>query len=106
MSPWAWLGLAGAAEVVWSQSIRPTEGFTRLGPTLLCLALTAAVVLPLERAMRDLPVGTAYVVFTGIGGLGAVVLGIARSGDPLTAGRVAGALLVVGGVATLRAAGG
>ena len=87
-------------------SIRPTEGFTRLGPTLLCLALTAAVVLPLERAMRELPVGTAYVVFTGIGGLGAVTLGVALSGDPLTLGRVAGALLVVAGVATLRAAGG
>ena len=105
MSPWAWLLCAGAAEVVWSQSIKPTEGFTRLGPTLLCLALTAAVVLPLERAMRELPVGTAYVVFTGIGGLGAVTLGIAFAGDPLTAGRIAGALLVVVGVATLRVAG-
>lgn len=104
MSPWAWLGLASAAEVVWSQSIKPTEGFTRLWPTLFCLALTAAVVLPLERAMRDLPVGTAYVVFTGIGGLGALSLGIAFSGDPLTLARIAGALLVVAGVATLRAA--
>ena len=105
MSPWAWIAVAGAAEVVWSQSIKPTEGFTRLWPTLLCLVLTAAVVLPLERAMRDLPVGTAYVVFTGIGGLGALTLGIAFSGDPLTAGRIAGALLVIAGVATLRAAG-
>ena len=54
--------------------------------------------------MRDLPVGTAYVAFTGIGGLGAVTLGIAFSGDPLTLARIAGALLVVAGVATLRAA--
>lgn len=106
MSPWAWIGIASAAEVVWSQSIKPTEGFTKLWPSLLCLVLTAAVVLPLERAMRDLPVGTAYVVFTGIGGLGALTLGVAFSGDPLTLARVGGAMLVVAGVATLRAAGG
>ena len=105
MSPWAWLLLAGAAEVAWSQSIRPTDGFTRLGPTLLCLALAVAAIYPLTRAMEHLPVGTAYVVFTGIGGVGAVALGVLAGGDPLTAPRVLGALLVVTGVATLRAAG-
>lgn len=105
MSPWAWLGLASVAEVAWSQSIKPTDGFTRLWPTLLCLALIPAVMVPLERAMRDLPVGTAYVVFTGVGGIGAVTLGIVLAGDPLNAGRIAGALLVVVGVATLRVAG-
>lgn len=104
MTPWAWLLLAGALEVAWSQSIAPTDGFTRPGPTLLCLALAVAVIYPLTRAMQDLPVGTAYVVFTGIGGLGALALGVLLSGDPLTATRVCGGLLVVAGVATLRAA--
>ena len=56
--------------------------------------------------MRDLPVGTAYVVFTGIGGLGALILGVAICGDPLTLTRALGGLLVIAGVATLRAAGG
>ncbi|MBI5104337.1 MAG: hypothetical protein HZB46_05010 [Solirubrobacterales bacterium] len=106
MSPWAWLALAGAAEVAWSQSIRPTEGFTRLGPTVLCVVLALAAIYPLTRAMQGLPVGTAYVVFTGIGGLGAVALGVALAGDPLTLARAAGVALVVAGVATLRAAGG
>jgi quaternary ammonium compound-resistance protein SugE len=106
MSPWAWLALAGAAEVAWSQSIRPTDGFTRPGATLLCLALALAAIYPLTRAMRDLPVGTGYVVFTGIGGLGALALGVLAAGDPLTAPRVLGGLLIVAGVATLRAAGG
>jgi quaternary ammonium compound-resistance protein SugE len=106
VSAWAWIGVAGAVEIAWSQSIKPTAGFTRLWPTLLCLALVVGVVLALERAMRDLPVGTAYVVFTGIGGLGAVALGIALSGDPLTPARIAGAALVIAGVVTLHAAGG
>jgi len=105
MSPWAWLALAGAAEVAWSQSIAPTEGFTRPLPTLLCLFLALAAIFPLTRAMQGLPVGTAYVVFTGIGGVGALALGVLLSGDPVTAPRMAGALLVVAGVATLRAVG-
>jgi len=105
MSGWAWLGVAGILEVAWSQSIRPTDGFTRPLPTLLCLALAVAAIVPLSKAMEQLPVGTAYVVFTGIGGLGAVVLGIFVAGDALTTARVAGAALVIAGVATLRAAG-
>jgi quaternary ammonium compound-resistance protein SugE len=60
---------------------------------------------PLSKAMEQLPVGVAYVVFTGSGGLGAVTLGVVAGGDPLTGARVAGAVLVVTGVATLRAAG-
>jgi quaternary ammonium compound-resistance protein SugE len=59
MSPWAWLLTAGAAEVAWSQSIKPTEGFTRPLPTLLCFALGVAAVYPLTRAMQHIPVGTA-----------------------------------------------
>ncbi|WP_320671228.1 DMT family transporter [Patulibacter defluvii] len=106
MSGWSWLGLAALLEVAWSQSIKPTEGFTRPLPTLVCLLLFVAAVLPLSKAMQSLPVGTAYVVFTGVGGVGAVVLGIALSGDPLTALRVLGAALVVAGVVVLRVSGG
>jgi quaternary ammonium compound-resistance protein SugE len=105
MSGWGWLALAGIVEVAWSQSIRATDGFTRPWPTLLCLALAVAAIVPLSKAMEHLPVGTAYVVFTGIGGVGAVALGILAAGEPLTWARVAGASLVIAGVATLRAAG-
>jgi quaternary ammonium compound-resistance protein SugE len=97
---------AAAAEVAWSQSIKPTEGFTRVLPTLLCFVLGVAAVYPLTRAMQDIPVGTAYAVFTGIGATGAVVLGIVVYGDPVTALRFIGITLVVTGVIALRASGG
>ena len=106
MSPWAWLLGAAAAEVAWSQSIKPTDGFTRVLPTLVCFVLGVAAVYPLTRAMQGIPVGTAYTVFTGIGAIGAVVLGIVLYGDPVTALRLTGITLVVTGVIALRASGG
>jgi quaternary ammonium compound-resistance protein SugE len=106
MSPWAWLLTAAAAEVAWSQSIKPTDGFTRVLPTLVCFVLGVAAVYPLTRAMQGIPVGTAYMVFTGIGATGAVVLGIVLYGDPVTTLRLAGVTLVVTGVVALRASGG
>ena len=104
MSPWAWLLVAGAVEVAWSQSIRPTDGFTRPVPTLVCFALGVTSVYLLTHAMQTLPVGTSYVVFTGIGALGAVMLGIALSGDPLSSARLAGIALIVLGVVVCRLA--
>ena len=105
MTPWAWLLLAGAAEVAWSQSIRPTQGFTRPLPTLVCLGLAVLAIYPLTRAMEHIPVGTAYVVFTGIGAVGAVGMGVLVSGDPVSAARVLGIALVVAGVVALRVSG-
>ena len=102
MTGWAWLLTAGVAEVAFSQSIRPTEGFTRPLATLLCLLLAAAAIYPLTRAMQTIPVGTAYVVFTGIGAVGAVALGVLVHGDPVDAARLAGISLVVGGVVVLQ----
>ena len=102
MTAWAWLLVAAVAEVAWSQSIRPTDGFTRPLPTLLCIALAFAAILPLAQAMRQLPVGTAYAVFTGLGALGAVALGIALSGDPARPATVAGIVCIVVGVVVLR----
>jgi quaternary ammonium compound-resistance protein SugE len=103
VSPWAWLLGAAAAEVAWSQSIKPTEGFTRALPTLLCCILAVAALYPLTRAMQDIPVGTAYAVFTGIGAAGAVALGVVLYGDPVTSLRLTGITLVVTGVIVLRA---
>jgi quaternary ammonium compound-resistance protein SugE len=106
VTPWVWLLTAAAAEVAWSQSIKPTDGFTRVLPTLVCFVLGVAAVYPLTRAMQGIPVGTAYTVFTGIGATGAVVLGIVLYGDPVTALRLTGITLVVTGVIALRASGG
>lgn len=99
---WIWLQLAGLLEVAWSQSIKPTENFTRPLPTLLCLALAAAAVYPLTLAMRTIPVGTAYAVFTGIGAIGAIGLGVVIYHDPLTAGRLGALALIVAGVVLAR----
>ena len=102
MSPWSWLAVAAAAEVAWSQSIKPTEGFSRPLPTLVCFLLTLAVIYPLTRAVEQIPVGTAYAIFTGVGAAGAVALGVIVSGDSLGAGRLAAIALVIAGVVVLR----
>jgi quaternary ammonium compound-resistance protein SugE len=103
---WLWLLLAGAVEVAWSQSIRPTQSFTRPLPTLLCFALAAAAIYPLTLAMREVPVGTAYAVFTGIGAVGAITLGVLVHREPLTAGRLVALALIVGGVVLANLVGG
>ncbi|GAA3886933.1 DMT family transporter [Streptomyces sedi] len=99
---WPLLIAAGLVEVAWSQSIKPTAGFTRPLPTLVCFALAAVAVYLLSLAMRELPVGTAYAVFTGMGAVGAVTLGIVVHRDPVTAGRLVALALIVGGVVLAR----
>lgn len=99
---WIYLLLAGLVEVAWSQSIKPTENFTRLLPTVLCLVLGATAVYLLSLAMRDLPVGTAYAVFTGLGTIGAISLGVALQGDPVTPGRTLALARIVTGLIVAR----
>ncbi len=99
---WLFLFAAGCVEVAWALSIEPTKGFTRLGPTVLCLVLGVSAVYLLTFALRTLPIGTAYAVFTGIGAVGTVALGILISGDPATAGRLIPIALIVVGVVSLR----
>ncbi|TMR11860.1 multidrug efflux SMR transporter [Nonomuraea turkmeniaca] len=99
---WLILLLAGLVEVAWSQSIKPTHNFTRPVPTLVCLTLMAAAVWLLSQAMNTLPVGTAYAVFTGIGAVGAITLGIVLNDDPVSVGRMAALSLIVGGIVLAR----
>ncbi|NUS94549.1 MAG: multidrug efflux SMR transporter, partial [Nocardia sp.] len=95
---WLILGLAGVVEIAWAQSIKPTENFTKPLPTLVCLVLMGIAVWLLSYAMQTLPVGTAYAIFTGIGAIGAIALGIIVHKDPLSAGRMAALGLIVGGI--------
>jgi len=99
---WATLIAAGAVEVAWSQSIRPTRNFTQPVPTLACLLLGAAAVYLVSRAMNTIPVGTAYAVFTGIGATGAITLGILIQHDPVSLGRIAALGLIVAGILLAR----
>ncbi|WP_406235688.1 DMT family transporter [Nocardia sp. NBC_01009] len=99
---WIVLGVAGVVEIIWSQSIKPTENFTRLVPTVICFILGAVAVYLLSRAMQTLPVGTAYAIFTGIGAVGAIGLGIVVNKDPLSAGRLLSLSLILGGIVLAR----
>ncbi|REE96449.1 DMT family transporter [Thermomonospora umbrina] len=101
---WALLLLAGLVEVAWSQSIKPTENFTRPLPTLLCFVLAATAVWLLSKSMGTIPVGTAYAVFTGIGAVGAVTLGVALNDEPVNAGRIAALSLITGGIVLAKVA--
>ncbi|MBL1077383.1 multidrug efflux SMR transporter [Nocardia sp. 2] len=96
--PWLILGLAGLVEIAWSQSIKPTQNFTKPLATLICLALMAGAVFLLSVAMQSLPVGTAYAVFTGIGAVGAITIGIVVQKDPFSAGRVLALAMIIGGI--------
>lgn len=99
---WLFLLAAGAVEVAWALSIESTQGFTRPGPTVRCFVLGASAVYLLTHALKTLPIGTAYAVFTGIGAVGAIMLGILISGDPATPGRLIPLALIVVGIVALR----
>ncbi|MDG6107676.1 multidrug efflux SMR transporter [Dactylosporangium aurantiacum] len=101
---WLVLVLAGLVEIVWSQSIRPTQNFTRPWPTALCFVLGVAAVYLLSRAMQTLPVGTAYAVFTGIGAVGAITLGVVVHDDPVSPLRLLALALIVAGIIAARLA--
>jgi quaternary ammonium compound-resistance protein SugE len=96
---WLLLLIAGLLEVVWAIGLKYTEGFTRLWPSVGTGAAMVASVVLLGLAMRTLPVGTAYAVWTGIGAVGTVILGIVLFAEPATAARLGCVALIVAGIA-------
>lgn len=99
---WIILFVAGLFEIGWAIGLKYTEGFTRFWPSLgTGLAMVASVVL-LGIAMKQIPVGTAYAVWTGIGATGTVILGIVLLGEPATALRLACLGLIVAGIIGLK----
>ena len=99
---WIILLVAGLFEIVWAIGLKYTEGFTRLWPTVgTVLAMIVSVAL-LGLAMKTLPVGTAYAVWTGVGAVGTVILGIVLLGEPVNAGRVISVGLIVAGIVGLK----
>ena len=99
---WLFLLAAGLIEVAFALSIEPTKGFTRPLQTGLCFVLGAGSIYLLTHALKTLPIGTAYAVFTGIGAVGTVVLGMVLAGDPATPGRLVPIALIVVGIIALR----
>jgi quaternary ammonium compound-resistance protein SugE len=99
---WFILFIAGLMEIGWAIGLKYTDGFSRLVPSVLTLAAMAASILLLGWALKTLPIGTAYAVWTGIGAVGTAILGIVLLGEPATAMRLACIGLIVAGIAGLK----
>lgn len=99
---WVYLTAAGLLEIIWAIGLKYTEGFTKLGPTAITVAAMVASVVLLGIALRDLPVGTGYAIWTGIGTVGTAVLGIMIFQEPATALRLASIGLIIAGIVGLK----
>ncbi|WP_448188677.1 quaternary ammonium compound efflux SMR transporter SugE [Azospirillum sp. sgz301742] len=99
---WVYLLIAGLFETGWAIGLKYTEGFSRLWPSLLTLAAMAVSFLFLSLALKTLPVGTGYAVWTGIGAVGTVILGIVLFGEPASLARLACIGLIVAGILGLK----
>ncbi len=100
--PWFYLAVAGLFEVGWAIGLKYTDGFSRLVPSVLTAAAMLVSLLLLGLALKSLPVGTAYAVWTGIGAVGTAILGILLFADPATLPRLACIGLIVAGIVGLK----
>ena len=100
--PWLHLIIAGLLEVAWAIGLKQTEGWTRLWPSVITALLMIASFFFLSLALRSLPLGTAYAIWTGIGAVGTAVVGICVFGEPRTAARLACIVLIVAGIVGLK----
>ena len=103
--PWLYLAIAGLFEVGWAIGLKYTDGFSRLVPSVLTAAAMVVSLFLLGLALKTLPVGTAYAVWTGIGAIGTALLGIALFGDPATVARLFCIGLIVAGIVGLKMVG-
>lgn len=101
---WIFLLSAGVLEVVWAFLMKASAGFTRPWPTVGMVVFMIASFGLLSLAMKTLPLGTAYAIWTGVGAIGAFVVGVAVLGEPLTPLRIAGVTLVASGLIVLKLA--
>lgn len=99
---WVMLIVAGLFEVGWAFSMKQSEGFTRLWPSVLTIVLMVVSIVLLAAAMRSLPLGTAYTVWTGIGAIGAFLVGVLVLSEPATALRMLAAVLIVSGIILMK----
>ena len=99
---WLILVLAGLLEVVWAIGLKYTDGFTRLWPSAITIAAMVASVYCLAVAVRTIPIGTGYAVWTGIGAVGVAILGMVLFGESAALARIGSILLIVAGIAGLK----
>lgn len=99
---WFYLLLAGLTEIAWAVGLKQTQAWTRPGASLITILLMIASFGFLSQALKSLPIGTAYAIWTGIGAVGTVVVGIVWFGEPRTALRLACIGLILIGIAGLK----
>jgi quaternary ammonium compound-resistance protein SugE len=102
---WVILFVAGLLETGWAVGLKYTEGFSRLWPSVWTILAMALSLIMLSHALKSLPIGTAYAVWTGIGAFGTAVLGIVLFGEPATAARLISIGLIVSGIIGLKLVG-
>ncbi|RJE80731.1 multidrug efflux SMR transporter [Paracoccus sp. JM45] len=102
--PWIQLAAAGLLEVVWAVAMKQSHGFSRLLPTGIMVVGMIASFWLLALAMRSLPLGTAYAVWTGIGAIGSFVIGMTLMGEPVTLLRILAATLIFSGIIVMKIA--
>ena len=99
---WIYLTIAGVLEIVWAIGLKYTQGFKVLVPSVITIAAMIASVWFLALALRTIPVGTGYAVWTGIGAVGTAILGIVLFAEPATAARIACIAVIVAGILGLK----
>lgn len=99
---WIYLVIAGVLEIVWALAMKQSHGFTRLVPSIVTLIGMIASFWLLALAMRSLPLGTAYTIWTGIGAVGAFAIGIIFLGEQISAMRIGAAVLIVSGLVLMK----
>lgn len=102
---WFYLFIAGLLEIVWAFSMKKSAGFTLLVPSVVTIATMIASFSLLAIAMKALPLGTAYTVWTGIGAAGAFVAGVVLLGESFSLTRAVAALLIISGIVLMKLAG-
>lgn len=100
---WVYLVIAGLLEICWAIGLKYTSGFTRWVPSLLTISAMAASLYLLALALRTIPVGTGYAVWTGIGAAGTAILGIVLFNESAAAIRIGSIVLIVVGIVGLKA---
>ena len=99
---WIVLILAGIFEIVWAYSMKLSEGFTRLTPSIITIVFMVLSFALLAYSMRTLPLGTAYTIWTGIGAVGSFLIGIWVLGEPASALRMLAAVLIISGLVLMK----
>lgn len=99
---WIYLVIAGILEIIWAYTMKQSDGFSRLTPSIITIVTMIGSFALLSLAMRTLPLGTAYTIWTGIGAVGAFVVGIVVLGEAFTPMRVAAAALIVSGLVMMK----